>query len=370
MKKTAALLACLPALLSMPAPAAAANPPPPPEMQAEQDAAQQPPAEPATLQELVTGALRRTNGEGKFITFNSENDMYGSGSDRNYTNGARVTFFDFDASIPQFAHVLDRLVPTFSINETTGIYYSLGHNLFTPKDIDVAAAQPDDRPWAAFLYASAGLTSFTRNHVDNIEATLGVVGPAALGEQVQKAIHRHVSDSPMPKGWSHQLKNEPVLMLSWERSWPERYGFETLGWTSAATPYFGATVGNAYTYANAGMTFSLSPFEGRFQDTPVRVRPAMPGTGAFVIPENTFSWYLFGGVEGRAMARNIFLDGNTFTDSHSVDKKPFVADLTAGVALTYSKVRLSYALVYRTKEFDEQTNDGDMFGTVTLGIRF
>ena len=73
---------------------------------------------------------------------------------------------------------------------------------------------------------------------------------------------------------------------------------------------------------------------------------------------------------GRAVARNIFLDGNTFADSDSVDKIPFVADLNAGLAITYGRVRTSYAIVYRTKEFHEQDSDGDVFGTITLGIRF
>jgi len=324
-----------------------------------------------SLQSDVTQAVRRSKREQKsrFITFNSENDLYGGGTDRNYTNGARVTFFDMGASIPQVFRTVDRFVPTFSINETTSISYSLGHNLYTPTDITVAGPQANERPWAAFLYGSAGLTSVTNNHVDSLEATLGIIGPAALGEQIQKAIHRHVSDSPMPKGWAHQLKNEPGLMLSWERSFPERYSFETLGWRANAVPYLGATVGNIYTYANTGASFSLSPYGDGFQDSPVRVRPAMPGTGAFVIPENTFSWYLFGGVEARAIARNIFLDGNTFADSHSVDKKPLVVDVNAGIALTYGKVRASYALIYRTREFDDQ-DKGDIFGTVTLGVRF
>ena len=320
------------------------------------------------LQSDITRQIRKMPNE-KFITFNSENDMYGGGTDRNYTNGARVTYFDLGAPVPEFFHVIDRMVPTFSINETTSISWSLGHNLYTPSDIEVAANQDEDRPWAAFLYGSAGLVSVTKNHIDSLEATVGVIGPAALGEQVQKAIHRHVSDSPMPKGWRHQLKNEPALMLSWERSWPERYGIEALGWNAGATPYIGATVGNVYTYANTGMMLYLTPYDGGMQDAPVRVRPAMPGTGAFLVPENKFSWYLFGGLEGRAIARNIFLDGNTFTDSHSVDKKNFVADATAGLALTYGRTRLSYALIYRTKEFDEQES-GDVFGTITLGVRF
>ncbi|MDD9900425.1 MAG: lipid A deacylase LpxR family protein, partial [Alphaproteobacteria bacterium] len=246
---------------------------------------------------------------------------------------------------------------------------SIGQNLYTPKHITLAAQPLNDRPWAGFLYGSAGLVTVRNNFVDSVEATLGVVGPAALGEGTQKFVHKYISNSPAPQGWGNQLKNEPALMLSWERSWPSRYGTEALGWTAAAVPHLGATLGNVYTYANAGLTFSLTPYEGRFQDHPIRVRPAMPGTGAFVVPEQVFNWYLFGGVETRAVARNIFLDGNTVADSYSIDKKPFVADFNAGLAITYGKTRLSYALVYRTKEFEVQ-DDGDVFGTISLGFRF
>jgi len=38
--------------------------------------------------------------------------------------------------------------------------------------------------------------------------------------------------------------------------------------------------------------------------------------------------YLFAFVDGRAVGRDIFLDGNTFTDSHSVTRKTFVGDLS------------------------------------------
>lgn len=341
---------------------------------AQQPVADQPQtaAELGTLQSDITNAVRQTKktNQSRFITLNSENDLYGGGTDRNYTNGARATYTDMGASVPEIFHMVDRAVPTFSINETTTISYSLGQNLYTPQDITIAAHQPNDRPWAAFLYGSASLTTVTNNHVDSLEATLGMVGPAALGEQTQKFVHEHISgSSPTPRGWRHQLKNEPGLMLSWERSFPERYSLETFGWRSSAVPYIGATIGNIYTYASAGASFNISPYGDGFQDAPVRVRPAMPGTGAFVVPDNTFSWYIFGGVEGRAVARNIFLDGNTFTSSHDVDKKPFVADANIGLALTYGKTRISYALIYRTKEFDGQ-DQGDVFGTVTIGRRF
>jgi hypothetical protein len=69
------------------------------------------------------------------------------------------------------------------------------------------------------------------------------------------------------------------------------------------------------------------------------------------------------------VARNIFLDGNTYTDSHSVDSNPLVADLSAGVAVNYKNTKVAYALVYRTKEFKGQ-DEGQTFGTVSLNWTF
>lgn len=320
---------------------------------------------------LQTGASRVVSRvtDDSFLTFNIENDMLGgSGTDRNYTSGVRLTYFDLGTALPDFVYALDRVIPTFGINETTSISWSLGQNLYTPKDITQAAQDPTDRPWAAFLYASAGLATITDNHIDEVELSLGVVGPAALGEQSQKIIHEIV-DSPEPQGWDNQLDNEPGVILSWQRRWPERYTFEFSGLSLGAEPHFGVTLGNIYTYSNAGLSLRLSSKYARWQDDPIRVRPSMPGTGAFLMPAGAFGWHLFGGIEGRAVAQNIFLDGNTFEDSHGVNKKPFVLDSTAGIALTYGKTRLSYAVVYRTKEFETQ-DSGDVFGTVSLGFRF
>ncbi len=122
----------------------------------------------------------------------------------------------------------------------------------------------------------------------------------------------------------------------------------------STTPYYGLTVGNVYTFANTGFNIRLRPGSNKWQDTPSRVRPAMPGTGFFEIPEKKWGWYLFAGIDGRAVARNIFLDGNTFGSSPGINKFPLVADANAGVALTYDQLRISYTLVYRTKEFHDQ----------------
>ncbi len=307
-------------------------------------------------------------GRDKIVTLVVENDLFGGGTDENYSSGVRLGYIDINSKFPQFAHSIADAVPMFDINETSSIFYSFGHNLYTP-DINHATYVDGDRPWAAFLYGSVGMVTFTDDHLDELEATFGMVGPAALGEPIQKWIHENISDSPEPQGWDRQLKNEPGLMLGWQRSFP-RYFSGPLGpflWSAA--PHYGVTVGNIMTYAEGGLNARIGPASEKWQDTPMRVRPAMPGTGFFEIPENKWSWYVFAGLEGRAVARNIFLDGNTFTDGPSVDKNYFVGDANAGLALTYDRMRLSYTLVYRTEEFKNQ-NSPDLFGAISLGYRF
>lgn len=323
-----------------------------------------------TLEEKIPAAVKRQNiTDSKILTFSYENDMIGGGEDEYYTNGVRASLLDVNAKIPDFIYKTADFIPLIDLNDQTGITYSVGQNLYTPSNIETALPQPNDRPWAAFLYGSAGLTTISEDHIDEVEMTLGMVGPAALGEQTQKFIHEHVSDSPTPKGWSHQLKNEPGLILSAQRRYPRMWETDVGGLNVAAGPYAGATVGNIYTYGNGGLTLQISPKGSEWQGMPVRVRPAMPGSGFFAIPEGGPDWSIFAGIEGRAMGRNIFLDGNTFADSESVDKKFLVGDANAGIATTLGRARLSYSIVWRSKEFDGQDDD-TIFGVVNLGIRY
>jgi hypothetical protein len=111
------------------------------------------------------------------------------------------------------------------------------------------------------------------------------------------------------------------------------------------------------------------PEKYSWQSNPIRVQPAMPGDGYFDVPDRRFAWSLFFGLEGRAVARNIFLDGNSFADSRSVDKNYFVGDANAGISLTYGRVQISYTLNWRSEEFRGQ-GGGELFGALSAGYRF
>lgn len=321
-----------------------------------------------TLEEVVSYNMPDQT-DVRFINISAENDLFASGKDQYYTNGFRASYFDAGLDLPNWAKKLGELYPGFKLNETTSLSLSFGQNLYTPRDITIAAEQPNDRPWAAWLYGSAGMVSITENHVEELEVTIGMVGPAALGRQTQKFVHKY-TDSPEPMGWDHQLDNELGVNFSWGRRWPDTWGTPlTDSLYISAMPSVEISLGNVYTHAQSGILFRISPTTERLSDLPLRVRPSLPGTGYYQKPAGGFSWSLFGGVNGRLVGRNIFLDGNTFEDSPSVDKKNFVYDASLGADMTYGQTRVSYTVVRRSKEFDTQ-DKASVFGAISVSRRF
>lgn len=298
-------------------------------------------------------------------SFVFENDLFYD-TDRNYTNGVRASWLTEPDATPAWGRATAQRLPLFPERSTVRTTYTVGQNMYTPDDITLRDPPPDERPYAGWLYGSVGLLAESGRRLDQLELTIGIVGPASLAEQTQKFVHE-LTDSDDPRGWDNQLENEPGLILTYQRSWRDFASETVYGLGVDVTPHVGGALGNVFTYANAGVTFRIGQ-SLPLDYGPPRIQPSLPGSGFFV-PQNDFGWYLFAGVEGRAVARNIFLDGNTFRDSRSVDKEPLVGDLQFGIAMTWKTVRLSYTHVLRTREFETQA-EGDDFGVLSVSMRF
>jgi hypothetical protein len=154
--------------------------------------------------------------------------------------------------------------------------------------------------------------------------------------------------------------------------WPKHERRSGFDWE--LLPHAGAAIGNVYTYANAGAELRMGlnlPDDFGTASIGTAATTSTPVDGNLGADRAWFDLgaYAFARVDGRAVAHNIFLDGNTFGDSHSVGHNVFVADLSVGVAINIKNTKLAYALVYRTKEFRGQEAD-QIFGTVSLNWTF
>ena len=208
--------------------------------------------------------------------------------------------------------------------------------------------------------------------LESFAVQVGVVGPDALARQTQEAFHAAAgfNTSNLDASWSHQLKNEPGLMISYDRH-VKVWQATAFGIESDVIPDAGVTVGNVMTYAEAGGQFRIGRNLAADFGIP-RVLPALSGTNWFNVSRMTsaFGWYLFAGVQGRAVAHNIFLDGNSFTDSASVKKRILVGDFLTGASLFWSDwTKIDFSFTERTKEFTTQ-KQMDHFGNVNLSFLF
>ena len=321
---------------------------------------------PATAQDLGESAAPRPDERGTF-TIVWENDVF-LGSDRNYTNGFRASYLSGTtrSSDGPEGWIAKKLL---GVPETAAVRrgIAIGHSIFTPQNIEAEDALPDQHPYAGWIYGEYSAIIERKDEVDQLSLQLGLVGPSAAGEFIQNEVHDKIG-SPEARGWDNQIKDEPGFVLAYDKRFRDiaKLGDDKLG--ADLTPNLGASIGNVHTNARAGLTLRIGE-NLRNDFGPPRVRPSLGGAGYFN-PIDDFSWYFFAGVEGRAVAHNIFLDGSLFDDeSPSVKSKTFVADFQGGVVVQYKNTQLAATYVQRTDEFDTQ-EESQAFGALSLSFKY
>lgn len=307
-----------------------------------------------------------------------ENDartVGGPGSDQAYSNGLRLSYVYARGESPSWAEFFADRSETFRRERDKALVnysVSLAHQIFTPENKVRTDLIEDDRPYAAWLSLSFGANLRTPSHGHFIELSLGTVGPAAGGQAVQNEFHRIIK-RPEAGGWEHQLKNEPTLQLAYQ----QRLKFFELGEPGNKTfdviPYFGGMLGNVMTSAHFG---GVIRFGTQIPDDLGPTRPSSSDGDSFLAPNVTsvgtperWSLYAFAGARGVATARNLFLDGNSFTESHRVHKYPLTAETEFGLGLQRQPLSLIWRFVTRSPEFKERGRFNS-FGSVSGALTF
>ena len=324
----------------------------------------------------VVPTSRAEDKEGPIFVVTEENDLFtDEHTDRHYTQGLKLTYLAADDDVPRWVTQLSDDIPRLGLNITAQNWgYVFGQNMYTPTDLQTSTLIKNDRPYAGWLYGGAyllrrgeaGDTGIPTE--ESFEADLGVTGPASLAGFFQTETHRYLVYSEDPRGWHNQIAGEPGLLLKYERFWRLSPSDEAARYVDFI-PHVGGEVGNIMVFQNLGAT--LRAGVNLPDDFGVQIidSPASAG-GGITSRSQAFSFYAFAGADGRAVEHNIFLDGASFRGGPSVERNPWVADLSCGAAMRlFRHFELSYTRVARTTEFVGQQKY-DLFGSIEAKAMF
>jgi lipid A 3-O-deacylase len=325
----------------------------------------------STAQEAVAAPIQALTSPSQLSAVEENSRLAAHGNDRHYTNGAMLAYTTgplsenciWNAPIRWLGESTFLFQPQTRETDDRLEWIIFGQSIFTPQDHSPQDPSLNDRPYAGWLYTGLDfIQDSDAQQLTSLEFLAGVVGPGALARQIQNGVHNLFGFHTV-RGWDFQLGNEFGFTASWERKW--RFNHELgQGYSWEIIPDAGVTAGNVFTYAEAGFLVRIG--RGLKADWgPELIRPGYSGSSYFSGERAgvKFGWDFFVGTQARAVARNIFLDGNTFQNSRSVVKEPVVADLIVGAELfSISGFRFGFSLVTRTPEFRKQTGV-DNFGS-------
>lgn len=318
--------------------------------------------------------------DGYVLSFIEENDLlynpFGDHQDRHYTQGLKLIYLEPGASPSWWARGtqlarVERWLPKVWL-EPRGTNFGLlfGQSIFTPEDQTSTNLVTEDRPYAAWLYFGLGIQR--RGIVgpgipvlESFELNLGIVGPEAQGGSSQDALHQ-ARQLQTFDGWGTELRTEPAFVFKYGRAWKLACN-EASGRYFDFIPHLGTDLGTLRVAGNAGATARLGfnlpdDFGIQLIDSTIVLASGRN--------RGPVGFHVFGQAEGRAVARNVFLDGNLYQDSHSVPKRPFVTDLIYGAALNLGRhCDLSWTRVIRSEEFEGQ-HGNDRFGSIMGRIKW
>lgn len=146
--------------------------------------------------------------DSSFIRISYDNDLF-QAKDHYYTQGFTAVIMNPVLSKNPINHLLLK-----SRNTTTKNGIRLESIVYTPTDIVADSVLKNDRPFAAIISLGFLLQQrINKKLLLSSDFTLGIIGPAAWGNEIQTGIHR-ITKNSLPKGWKHQIKNDVVVNYS------------------------------------------------------------------------------------------------------------------------------------------------------------
>jgi len=317
--------------------------------------------------------------EFKTFSFYMENDIV-AGTDEQYTGGIKLTWsryglpkFPEDAWLHSWLYpVVNRLGFENTPESEKALTFSVGQKVYTPKDIQETSLIRDDRPYAGITYIQIGFHRKIETRMHTLGFCTGIVGPHSYAEALQSGAHDLLKNKE-PKGWDHQLEDELVLCMIYDYKWKLFASNLNAGAGGDVIFNTGGSIGNVRTFYNIGIMtrygWNVPNDYGNFPIQAATCFNAELKQSVCSAQKKRFGAHLFLSVGSQLVLHDIFLDGNTFRDSHSVDKKPIVGVFMGGIGLVYGKIKTVFAYVAKTKSFETQ-KDTQVYGSINISYHY
>ena len=304
-----------------------------------------------------------------FATLSFENDSFFK-DDALYSNGLflnwgynHVSALDEDNLPAWIAYLANKTHLVTSADKQFAINYGFGHQLQTAIDKTTEELVEEDAPYVSLLAWEVNLIAYDELISDEVGLILGAVGPMTGGEFVQSVVHGVIGATD-PKGWDNQINNEAVFRAQARRTWRV---YETDLWNGEFDLLTGVDGGLGNLRSDLATGIGLRFGQQLTKNfSSASVFPIQKFNG---LNNSPYGWYLFLNASASYVANDIFIDGNTFQDSHSVDLIHTQATVSAGIMANIYDFSILYTLLYSTDEYEGQA-EPSRYGSIAITYHF
>lgn len=285
----------------------------------------------------------------------TDNDLYTSlENDQYYTNGLELYYRYLGT------HKNDKLAKRIT-------EFRIGQYIYNPQSASAADINVNDRPFAGYLFAEAGVNKFFLNEdVLKMNFQVGVVGPEAQGEQVQEGLHNLVGYKKV-QGWQYQIHTALGLQANvfysrkiLKSKFKEKIDFHLWGDINAGTIWMGASAGIT---GRVSLNSTLAPM----------CDSALHGAALFREKERyqQSEIFLFFSPSINFQEYDATIEGNRFRDRGqnpvTFPILPWRFNGEVGVKWRRQNWNFSYSVCYRGKELSNRVITGYYYGSINIG---
>jgi lipid A 3-O-deacylase len=286
----------------------------------------------------------------RYFRIHYENDYF-SKTDEFYTQGMNYEYVDPRIAKFPLSHLVFR---SSKAQVKNGI--SIEHIGFTPSSIRHPEILYGDRPFAAAAYLKtfSVLNDTLRKIRLSCVLSTGIIGPAALGEQIQKRIHKWIGDK-QPLGWQNQIQNDVVFNYQVDIE-KNLISFRQLLMINTKA---GAMAGTLYDKIYGSTIIMIGFFENPFK--------------SFISSKNKYQIYLYAEPKINLIGYDASLQGGIFNHRSpyiisSRDINRIVFQNNAGMVVKINRLNLEYFQSYLSQEF--RSKGSHHWGGIRIGYSF